>query len=99
MPDERIQLVPRMRPILLLELNEIPWRVWDLYLSKPGFDGIKTFFNEANQWTTIAQDKGELSPWITWPTLHRGINNSSILPNHIEVKFHKRLMAFGKALW
>jgi hypothetical protein len=64
-----------MRPLLLLEMNEIPWRVVDLYKEDPRFPSLRRFFAESATYTTIAADSGELSPWVTWPTLHRGMPN------------------------
>ena len=64
-----------MTPILLLEINEIPWRLIDRYVERPELGNIRRFLEQAHQFTTIAVDTGELSPWVTWPTLHRGMNN------------------------
>lgn len=64
-----------MKPILLLEMNEIPWRVIDLYLSDSRFPHIGKFFGSSRTYTTLAVDSGELSPWVTWPSLHRGMSN------------------------
>ena len=64
-----------MTPILLLEINEIPWRLIDLYIEHPEFANIRSFLGRAHQFTTVAVDTGELSPWVTWPTFHRGMNN------------------------
>jgi hypothetical protein len=64
------------RPILLLEMNEIPWRLLDLYRNDARFPAIRTFFSRASTFTTLAVDSGELSPWVTWPTFHRGMSNT-----------------------
>lgn len=64
-----------MTPILLLEINEIPWRLIDRYIERPEFANIRRFLKQAHQFTTVAVDTGELSPWVTWPTFHRGMNN------------------------
>jgi hypothetical protein len=64
-----------MTPILLLEINEIPWRLIDRYIQRPEFANIRRFLSQAHQYTTVAVDTGELSPWVTWPTFHRGMNN------------------------
>jgi hypothetical protein len=62
------------RPVLLLELNEVPWRVID-YARSHGRRHIDRFFGTARTYTTISRDSGELSPWITWPSLHRGMSS------------------------
>ena len=66
-----------MKPLLLLEMNEIPWRVIDLYREAPGYPHIRRFFAESKTYTTVAVDSGELSPWVTWPTFHRGLSNEA----------------------
>jgi len=66
-----------MTPILLLEINEVPWRVIDHYAKIPDFAHIRQFFARSHQFTSVTLDTGELSPWVTWPTLHRGICNES----------------------
>jgi hypothetical protein len=64
-----------MRPVLLLEINEIPWRILDLYLKDPSYPRLRRFFESSQTYTNVAVDSGELSPWVTWPTFHRGIAN------------------------
>jgi hypothetical protein len=65
-----------MRPVLLLEINEVPWRLIDRALAQPALVATREFFSRAQTYTTMSDDEGELSPWITWPSLHRGINNT-----------------------
>ena len=64
-------------PIVLLEINEVPWRLIERYRSSAEFPNINIFFAQAHCYTSIAVDSGELSPWVTWPTLHRGMNNEA----------------------
>ncbi len=64
-----------MTPILSLEINEIPWRLIDRYGDRGAFSNTSRFLRQSHQFTTVAVDTGELSPWVTWPTLHRGMNN------------------------
>ncbi len=67
-----------MRPLLLLEINEVPWRVVDKFKSEPRFRNLGKFFSGAATFTTITVDKpGMLDPWVTWPSLHRGMDNSA----------------------
>lgn len=66
----------RVRPVLLLELNEIPWRLLDWAIARKRWKHVERFFSRARTYTTISHDVGELSPWITWPSLHRGMNNT-----------------------
>ncbi|MCA3017417.1 MAG: hypothetical protein ING62_02055, partial [Rhodocyclaceae bacterium] len=64
-------------PVVMLEINEVPWRLVDRYREDPAFPNIRQFFQEAQSFTTRAVDTGELSPWVTWPTVHRGMNNEA----------------------
>jgi hypothetical protein len=66
-----------MYPILLLEINEVPWRVIDHYIGTAGSTSLGQFFERAHLFTSVAVDTGELSPWVTWPTLHRGLRNEA----------------------
>lgn len=68
--------MPRVRPVLLLEMNEVPWRLLDRAIGDFRFPAIRAFFDESATYVTLSHDKGELSPWVTWPSLHRGINNT-----------------------
>jgi hypothetical protein len=43
-----------MTPILLLEINEVPWRLVDRYREQPGFPNLRRFFAGAHQLTTVA---------------------------------------------
>lgn len=64
-----------MTPILLLEVNEVPWRLIDKYANQREFPNLHEFMKESHHFKTLAVDTGELSPWVTWPTVHRGMNN------------------------
>ena len=61
------------RPLLLLEINEVPWRLIDRFKDDSRYVSIARFFNHSRNLTNVAVDAGELSPWITWPTFHRGM--------------------------
>ncbi|NML46557.1 hypothetical protein HHL11_22615 [Ramlibacter sp. G-1-2-2] len=65
-----------MAKILCYELNEVPWRVVDLYVDRfPKSSLAQLLRSGASQITTHTTDSGELHPWSTWPTMHRGVNN------------------------
>ena len=61
--------------LIIYELNEVPRRLWDFYVNK----NPNSAFAKVNKYgsiiNTITKDKGELSPWITWPSVHRGVYN------------------------
>src|SRR5256885_1700986 len=64
------------RPVLLLEMNEIPWRIVDHFRNNERFPNLRAFFQSSATYTTTCKDVGELSPWVTWPSLHRGMDNT-----------------------
>jgi hypothetical protein len=65
-----------MRPVLLLEINEVPIRVWEHFAEDPRFPGIARLLRESHRIETLQTDPGELSPWCTWPTIHRGLSKA-----------------------
>lgn len=63
-------------PLILYELNEVPWRVFDWYAQKRPRSAIAALLAQSSCYTTRTRDEGELHPWSTWPTLHRGVYNT-----------------------
>ena len=64
-------------PLILYELNEIPWRVVDWYISRRPRSAFSSLLKSSATYTTVTHDEGELHPWTTWPSLHRGVYNAS----------------------
>ncbi len=64
------------QPLVVYELNEVPWRVIDWYVRRKPDSALGRMLNQGNTLTTVTRDEGELHPWTTWPTLHRGVTNS-----------------------
>ena len=62
------------RKIILFELNEVPFRVIDAYCHWQPESYLARQLSRCYQYTTFANDN-MLSPWVTWPTLHRGVND------------------------
>ena len=75
-----ISSVPRR--VLQLELNEVPFRILDDFASEHPRSHIAKLLPRASQFQTRAADDpagiphGVLSPWITWPTVHRGVEHA-----------------------
>lgn len=65
-----------MSKIILFELNEVPFRVIDYFITKYPNSNLAKILPTSTQIETHADDEGHLHPWSTWPTLHRGIDNS-----------------------
>lgn len=62
-------------PLVVYELNEVPWRVVDWYVQSKPNSALGQLLGGAQTYTTFTRDEGELHPWTTWPTLHRGVTN------------------------
>lgn len=65
-----------MSKIILIELNEVPFRVIDYYTSKYPDSKLAKILRVSDQIETKTDDQGHLHPWSTWPTLHRGVDNT-----------------------
>ncbi|MBO1255349.1 hypothetical protein J3L16_06590 [Alteromonas sp. 5E99-2] len=61
--------------VIVYELNEIPQKVFDFYaLSHPN-SAFAKLRQQSALFQTHTADVGSLSPWVTWPTMHRGVSN------------------------
>ena len=63
------------RRIVLFELNEVPWRIVDEFIADHPHSALARILPISRSYTSVAADRGHLSPWTTWPTLHRGVND------------------------
>ena len=57
-----------MRKLIVLEINEVPYKVYDHFISKNPTSLLAKVLNESAQYITKSTDQGELHPWSTWPT-------------------------------
>ncbi|MFM0208835.1 hypothetical protein PQQ96_15630 [Paraburkholderia sediminicola] len=62
-------------PLIVYELNEVPWRIVDWYISHRPHSQLAQILPRSLSYTTVTHDQGELHPWSTWPTVHRGVYN------------------------
>jgi len=69
--------MPEAQKLILFELNEVPFRVFDYFIERHPNSNIAKLFDRGNSFETTTEDTGHLSPWITWPSVHRGVANSS----------------------
>jgi hypothetical protein len=60
---------------VLFELNEVPIRVVQHFADRHPRSSFARILQFGGRWDTITPDTGHLSPWITWPTLHRGVSS------------------------
>jgi len=71
-----LQTIPTMRKIVFFELNEVPFSIIDYYVNKYPTSTLARLLPIMSQYETVSEDEGHLSPWITWPTVHRGVTNA-----------------------
>ncbi len=65
-----------MKKIILFELNEVPFEIIDHFIKKNPNSTLAKTLPSCKQYKTVTKDQGHLHPWVTWPTLHRGIPNT-----------------------
>lgn len=58
------------RSVILYELNEVPWRVVDLYTAERPGSNLSALVASGLSLTTENHDPVPLQPWRTWPTFH-----------------------------
>jgi hypothetical protein len=61
------------RKLLLFELNEVPYRILDKYCADRPSSTLSALLLRSVQYRTHTPDRLALDPWISWPTLHRGV--------------------------
>jgi len=62
-----------MQKILLFEINEVPFRVIDYYCDTRPNSTLGRILSRSRQYETVTEDSLALDPWISWPTMHRGV--------------------------
>ena len=58
------------RKLVLYELNEVPWRVVDLYVAERPESNLAGLLEAGLSQTSVNLDPVPLQPWRTWPTFH-----------------------------
>lgn len=61
------------RKVILFEINEVPYRILDDFVSRHPRGNLAAIMARSRQFETVCEDQVELDPWISWPTLHRGV--------------------------
>ena len=61
--------------VIVYELNEIPKKILDFYANSHPNSAFAYLRDHSKLFETSTADVGGLSPWITWPTMHRGVSN------------------------
>ena len=66
------------RSVILLELNEVPYKIIDYYCEQRPDSALARNLGRCLQYETISpEEELQLHPWCTWPTLHRGVDSNS----------------------
>jgi hypothetical protein len=61
--------------LILFEINEVPYRVLETYSRAHPRSALSRMLRKGVQFETFTEDRLALDPWISWPTLHRGVND------------------------
>ncbi len=64
------------KKLIVYELNEVPLKVFQWFGSRYPDSTIAHLLDQGTVVETYAADEGHLSPWVTWPTVHRGVTNA-----------------------
>jgi hypothetical protein len=63
--------------LIVLELNEVPYRVIDAYCAERPSSNLARLVSKSVQYNTFTEDRLALDPWISWPTFHRGVHDET----------------------
>ncbi len=61
------------RKIIFFELNEVPMSIVDRFVEWQPDSALARHLPRCHRYVTRAEDQTPLSPWTTWPSLHRGV--------------------------
>jgi hypothetical protein len=64
-----------MKKTIFFELNEVPFRVMDEFCNRRPQSTLAKVRPHCHEYKTYAKDTNTLEPWITWPSVHRGVAN------------------------
>lgn len=81
-----------MNKIIFFELNEVPIRIFEYYMKVRPNSWLAINYSRFKKYETITENQGHLSPWNTWPTLHRGVPSDK----HFVSDFNQNLTEVDK---
>lgn len=61
--------------LIIYELNEVPPKLLNYFIKINPNSNLAKLTKKSEYFITYTKDDGELHPWSTWPTVHRGVNN------------------------
>jgi hypothetical protein len=62
--------------IILFELNEVPQKIVEYYILTQPNSWLAKNYAVLKKFNSYTENPGQLNPWNTWPTLHRGVDSS-----------------------
>lgn len=65
------------RKLVVFELNEVPYKVWDYFVSLKKYSNTARLLRLSAQYTVKTPDATHLHPKISWQTFHRGVPDST----------------------
>ena len=65
------------KKVILFELNEVPYRILDEFARWRPDSTLARRLGTFRQYETHTEDTHHLSPWLTWPSLYRGVNDDT----------------------
>ena len=86
------------RKIVLFEMNEVPFKILDQFIRWAPDSVMASRLPGCRQYGTLTQDVSSLTPWMTWPGVHRGVNDEQ----HRVTEFGQDLSEIDRAyppLW
>ena len=81
----------KRKKLIIYELNEVPIRVLKEFILNNPKSSFSNLVKNGIIKKTTTFDEGELHPWSTWPTVHRGVNN-----NIHQIKFINQSLTYAK---
>lgn len=66
-----------VKSVILFEANEVPKRLVDDHVARRPDGALAKIVGVGRFYETRCDDEIELDPWISWPSLHRGVNDAA----------------------
>jgi hypothetical protein len=70
------------RNVILFELNEVPLRIIDEFCRWNPNSHFARRLSQCTVYETVSEDCVRLSPWVTWPSVYRGVNDERHMIEH-----------------
>ena len=84
--------------IICFELNEVPYKIIHHFCKLYPESNLAKIAANGQKYETYSEDQGHLSPWITWPTVHRGVTNEKHFISDFGQDLHEQEKQYP-AIW